>query len=861
KNGASSFSSEEGITVKQCAPPPPPPPTPKIPDAPAGTSLYMGKACNELVFRWTAVADADGYEIFRDNQFFAKVHAGTIVYTVVSVPRTTQYTYQVRAFNAVGASPLTVAKLSPAIICNLTPPPPPPSQPTRRAPDAPGNLRATAIACTKVYAQWDDVADEDGYELLRNGQVVQRTAANATSVTDAQAQEGTPYTYTVRAVNTTGASSAPTGVSVATPTCPTAPPPITQGQPPQTPKFSQVTQIDCRTFLIRWDDIVGEDGYSLLRDGIVLQQTGPNVTTFTDTSLVPSFQYRYSIRAFNRFGDSPQSQPLIFKTGTCANVQVPPPPPPPVVAGTTTNCAQIGGTTCATGEICESRWLDTQGDNRCCASACQKYQAAQRCNYNSICEPQERDACSDCQCRGGVICGGLCYGGLADDAECVQETLVHKVAKRPTQGTVYCSDATQCGANGTCLLPGPCTLSAIPIKVTVQLPTQLEVGVWTPGTMTFLNTWTTTLPNHIYFETSGMDIEISLQQNSTPVPLPRDWDLVQFQPNVPVTYTIRARMHTLSDGITATHQLKRATLDLRFFPNATANLTKSFYGFTRATAQSCGQYLWNMNGQCLGSIWYAGANCTSGANCIGRINDWGAIIKTYPAKGTYAVLVMTAGLTTQQQATYSANTLIGFGQETRAFFTREAERIVGRPMVDLTFTFDNHYPWTIPDPQLQFLQGKQTVREYLESKIGRALPQQQYPFIMIAIPHLPGPSGYGYSEVAGMYHVGQGVILVRAAAGILQPQVLAHEFSHAFGCQDWFNGSGRENRFFLCNERRANNLLCAAETAVPGLQWFTRITQGYTTLFNRTLDDCAAEMGWGDMDNDGKVDIDPSIAL
>ncbi len=861
KNGASSFSSEEGIVIAQCAPPPPPPMTPKIPDAPTGTSLYRGGACNEVVFRWTAVADADTYEIFRDNKFYARVSKGIVSYITRSIPRGAQYAYQVRAVNAVGPSVLTAAKNSPVIMCGATPPPPPPTQPTQRAPNAPGNVRATAIACTQVYTQWNDVVGEDAYELLRNGKVVQRASANATGITDAQAQENTTATYTVRAVNTIGTSPPSGGVAVTTPACPIAPLPPAQGQPPQTPKFSQVTQIDCRTFLIRWDDVAGEDGYSLLRDSTVLQQTGPNVTTFTDTSLTPAFQYRYSIRAFNKFGNSAQSQPLIFKTGTCANVQAPPPPPPPVVSGTTTNCAQIGGTTCAQGEICGSRWLDVQGDNRCCASACQKYQVAQRCNYNSICEPQELDACSDCQCRGGVVCGGLCYGGLANDAECVDETLVHTAAKRPTQGMAYCADATQCGVGATCLLPGPCVLSAIPIKVTVQLPTQLEVGVWTQGTMTFLNTWTSTLSNHVYFETSGMDIEISLQQNSAPVALPRDWDLIQFQPNTPVTYTIRARMNTVSDTITPTHQLKHGTLDLRFFPNATANVTKSFYGFTRATAQPCGQYLWNIAGKCLGSIWYAGVNCQSGTNCIGRINDWGAITKTYPAKGTYAVLVMTAGLTTSQQSTYSANTLIGFGQEIRAFYAREAERIVGRPMVDFTFTFDNHYAWTIPDPQLQFLQGKQTVREYLESKIGRALSQQQYPFIIIAVPHLPGPAGYGYSEVGGMYHVGQGVILVRAAPGILQPQVIAHEFSHAFGCQDWYNGGGRQNRFFLCNERRANNLLCAAETAVPELQWFTRITQGYMTLTNRTLDDCAAEIGWGDMDNDGKVDIDPSITL
>jgi len=66
-----------------------------------------------------------------------------------------------------------------------------------------------------VALKWkDNATNEASYRVLRNGAVIATLAANATSYTDATVAQGTTYSYTVQAVNSTGASaSAPVSVT------------------------------------------------------------------------------------------------------------------------------------------------------------------------------------------------------------------------------------------------------------------------------------------------------------------------------------------------------------------------------------------------------------------------------------------------------------------------------------------------------------------------------------------------------------------------------------------------------------------------------------------------------------------------
>ncbi|NIS81783.1 MAG: hypothetical protein GTO14_16600 [Anaerolineales bacterium] len=79
-------------------------------------------------------------------------------------------------------------------------------------PAAPGQLAITNQVCNaqeyQVTMGWVDVANEDGYRVFRDGQLLATLGKNATSYTDDPPGSG-PYTYSVEAFNTAGASERP----------------------------------------------------------------------------------------------------------------------------------------------------------------------------------------------------------------------------------------------------------------------------------------------------------------------------------------------------------------------------------------------------------------------------------------------------------------------------------------------------------------------------------------------------------------------------------------------------------------------------------------------------------------------------
>jgi chitodextrinase len=92
------------------------------------------------------------------------------------------------------------------------------------APAVPGGLTGQAASPTSVSLRWNASTDNvgtTGYLVLRNN--VQIGTATGTSYTDSGVTPGTTYSYTVRARDAAGNTSAPsTAVSVSTPAAPTA---------------------------------------------------------------------------------------------------------------------------------------------------------------------------------------------------------------------------------------------------------------------------------------------------------------------------------------------------------------------------------------------------------------------------------------------------------------------------------------------------------------------------------------------------------------------------------------------------------------------------------------------------------------
>ncbi|MDM8564603.1 cadherin-like domain-containing protein [Candidatus Halobeggiatoa sp. HSG11] len=157
-------------------------------------------------------------------------------------------------------------------------------------------LNATAISQTQINLSWTDNSnDETGFKVERDGVVIQTTEANATSYNDIDLTCDTTYNYSVKATNATG-DSTDNSASTTTMACATSPIP---------PTDFNATAISQTQINLSWtDNSNDETGFKIERDGVVIQTTEANITSYNDTGLTCGTTYNYSVKASNATGDS-----------------------------------------------------------------------------------------------------------------------------------------------------------------------------------------------------------------------------------------------------------------------------------------------------------------------------------------------------------------------------------------------------------------------------------------------------------------------------------------------------------------------------------------------------------------------------
>jgi titin len=169
---------------------------------------------------------------------------------------------------------------------------------------------------TEIDLDWADVADETGYRVERspdgeNGWIpVVTTGQDVTTYSDTLPLPGTTYHYRVFATNA-GADSPPSDVTSATTLIDLA-----------SPTIVTAVAVSSTEIVLVWADVGTETGYRIERspDGVnwwsILANTGQDVTTFSDTGLLPGTTYHYWVFATNAGGDSPPSDVVAATTGT-----------------------------------------------------------------------------------------------------------------------------------------------------------------------------------------------------------------------------------------------------------------------------------------------------------------------------------------------------------------------------------------------------------------------------------------------------------------------------------------------------------------------------------------------------------------
>jgi fibronectin type 3 domain-containing protein len=299
---------------------------PQAPATPSGLSA-TAVSSTEIQVSWTGVPSETGYVLERSSGQSGWTTAQTTTETSVVdgglTPRTT-YSYRVRAVNS-GASSAPSAAVDATTLAATNPP------------ATPTGLSATSTS-TQVQLTWNDVPDEEAYEVQRYAGdwiTLDTLAANTVTYVDAQdLLPSTTYAYRVIATNG-GGSSLPSDVVYVT----------TLEDPPAAPGNLVVTDTTTSSVSLAWTAGADATSFDIQRstDGTSWTLAGSSASTaFTDSGLASDTTYMYRVVANNSGGSSPPSAVLTVRT-----VKFIPPLVPPgnvAVSSTTSTTATLSWT-------------------------------------------------------------------------------------------------------------------------------------------------------------------------------------------------------------------------------------------------------------------------------------------------------------------------------------------------------------------------------------------------------------------------------------------------------------------------------------------------------------------------------------
>jgi hypothetical protein len=174
-------------------------------------------------------------------------------------------------------------------------------------PIAPAGGSASGISESEIQLSWiDNAHNESGYEIQRSTEpdsgfaLLTTLGANASGYVDSNLPDGARYYYRVRAVNALGHSTYTAAFAG-----------ITRLIAPGSLVITTATDTD---ITLSWsDNSANETGTVIERSAtsgsgfVEIGTAGANVTTFTDTTVVPGATYFYRVRATNAVAQSDDS--------------------------------------------------------------------------------------------------------------------------------------------------------------------------------------------------------------------------------------------------------------------------------------------------------------------------------------------------------------------------------------------------------------------------------------------------------------------------------------------------------------------------------------------------------------------------
>lgn len=176
-------------------------------------------------------------------------------------------------------------------------------------PAAPVGLVLVSKTSTTVTLSWGAVFNADSYRVVVSGVESYLSSDDNAGFSVLDLDPSTTYTFKVHAVNAGGrsADSAPLTVTTNAPSTPVPATPTGLSAPSKTG-----TAVD-----LTWTAVAGASSYRVLRNGT---QVSASLTSayFTDTGLIPSTAYTYTVFAVNEHGSSATAASLSVTTNAAA---------------------------------------------------------------------------------------------------------------------------------------------------------------------------------------------------------------------------------------------------------------------------------------------------------------------------------------------------------------------------------------------------------------------------------------------------------------------------------------------------------------------------------------------------------------
>ena len=248
---------------------------------------------SQVNLSWSASTDnvaVTGYEIWRDGGYLTQT--ASLSYNNTGLVLGTTYQYQVLAYDAAGNKSDLCSVVTGTTLSDTT------------APTVPSNVSATAVSPYAINLTWTastDAVGVRGYDVYRGG--VKINSAEITTVTsysDTGLTPATLYSYTVKATDTSGNTSAASTAATATTSA------ITDTTAPTAPSSLAGTVRSSNQIDYTWTtstDAVGVTAYKLYNNGSYVLDISAPATNYSFLNLTASTQYVITLKATDAAGN------------------------------------------------------------------------------------------------------------------------------------------------------------------------------------------------------------------------------------------------------------------------------------------------------------------------------------------------------------------------------------------------------------------------------------------------------------------------------------------------------------------------------------------------------------------------------